>query len=103
MNKEKWIREILQSAKNIKPVASNPYMTPGAEAKLQQGVALNKLPLRWVYASAAVMLLLLVMNITIWSSKPQAKQTSGVQQLIQEYGWNHDDLYSINLSNHQHE
>jgi hypothetical protein len=103
MKKEKWIEEILQSAKEIKPVASNPYMATRIEAKLQQASPINKLPLRWVYASAAAMLVLLAMNITMWSSKSQTNQTSGVQQLMQEYGWSNNDLYSTNLSNNQHE
>jgi hypothetical protein len=103
MKKEKWIEEILQSAKDIKPVSSNPYLTTRIEAKLQAIEPINKLPLRWVYVAAAAMLLLLAMNITIWRSTARSSQTSGVQQLIQEYGWDNNDLYSMNLSNRKHE
>jgi hypothetical protein len=59
MKKEKWIEEILQSAKDIKPVSSNPYLTTRIEAKLQAADPVKKLPLRWVYVAAAAMLLLL--------------------------------------------
>jgi hypothetical protein len=103
MKKEKWIEEILQSAKDITPVASNPYLTTRIEAKLQSADPINKLPLRWVYVGAAAMLLLLAMNITVWRSTVQSSQASGVEQLIQEYGWSNNDLYSMNLSNSQHE
>lgn len=104
MNKEKWISDILQSAKEIKPVSANPYLATRIEAKLRQNTApVNSLPLRWVYATAAFMLVLLVMNITIWRSAHQTSQSSGVQQLIKEYGWSNNDLYSVNLSNRQHE
>ena len=103
MNKEKWIEEILQTAKDIKPVAPNPYMATRIEAKLQQAEPINKLPLRWVYISAAAMLLLLLINVAVWRNTSSTQQTSSVQQLIQEYGWNSNDLYSVNLSNRQHE
>jgi hypothetical protein len=101
MNKEKWIEDILQSAKAVQPVSSNPYMATRIEAKLEKAAAPGILPLRWVYASATVLVLLLVVNITIWRGNPSsAKETSGVQQLMQEYGWNsNDQLYSMNNSN----
>lgn len=103
MKKETWIEEILQTAKEIRPVASNPYLAARIEARLQEAVPVNKLSLRWVYVSAAAMLLLIIMNITIWRNTIQSSQTSGAQQLIQEYGWGNNDLYSMNLSNRQHE
>jgi hypothetical protein len=103
MNKEKWIEDILQSAKDIKPVSSNPYLTTRIEAKLQAADPINKLSVRWVYAAGIAMLLLLAMNITVWRSATTSSQTSGVQQLIQEYGWSNNDLYSMNLSNRSHE
>jgi hypothetical protein len=103
MKKEKWIEEILHGAKDIKRVDSNPYMATRIEAKLQKPAPVSKLPLRWVYVSAAAMLVLLTMNITMWSSPAKSSQTSGVQQLMQEYGWSNNDLYSTNLSNSQHE
>ncbi|MEI9810893.1 MAG: hypothetical protein WDO16_25125 [Bacteroidota bacterium] len=43
MDKEKWIEEILQSAKAVQPVPSNAFMITRIEAKLQQPVVLNKI------------------------------------------------------------
>ena len=105
MKKEKWIEEILQSAKEIQPVSSDPYMATRIEAKLQQPGLVNRLPLRWAYALVTTMLLLFVMNISIWRNKTQRQPaSSGVQELIQEYGWSSGkDLYSVNFSNRQHE
>lgn len=104
MIKEKWIEDILQSAKAIQPVSSNPYMATRIEAKLEKAAPVNILPLRWVYASATVLVLLLVLNITIWrGNTSSAKETSGVQQLMLDYGWSSNDLYSMNNSNRQHE
>jgi hypothetical protein len=105
MNKEKWIEEILQTAKEIKPVAANPFMATRIEAKLQQPAAVNKLPLQWVYASASVLVLLVVLNITIWrGNTSSAKERSGVQHLMQDYGWNdNEQLYSLSSLNKQHE
>lgn len=102
MKKENWIDDILQTGKEIKPVASNPYLATRIEAKLR-GQVNNKLPLRLVYVAAAAMLLLAAMNITIWSKPATTAQRPGVQQLMQEYGWSNDDLYSMNLSNRSHE
>ena len=104
MNKEKWIEEILQSAKEIHPLSPNPYMATRIEAKLQQPLRVNMLPLRWVYASAAVLLALLVMNISMLrNDRRRLSNSSAVQQMMQEYGWGNNDLYSMNLSNRQHE
>lgn len=104
MNKDKWIEEVLQSAKEIQPVASKAFMATRIEAKLKQPVQANTLPLRWVYASAAVLLVLLVMNISLLrNDKIQQSKSSGVQELMQETGWGNNDLYSMNLSNRQHE
>jgi len=103
MNKEKWVEEILQTAKGIRPVSSNTFLATRIEAKLQRPERVVTLPLQWVYVSAAVMLLLLLLNLSIWSSPVQSPRPSGVQQLVQEYGWSNDDLYSMNLSNRPHE
>jgi len=104
MNKDKWIEEVLQSAKEIQPVSSNAFMATRIESKLKQPVLANTLPLRWVYASAAVLLVLLAMNISLLrKDKKQQSKSSGVQELMQETGWGNNDLYSMNLSNRQHE
>jgi hypothetical protein len=104
MNKEKWVEEVLASVKQVQPVASNAFMATRIEAKLQQPSPVYKLPLQWVYASAAVLLVLLVMNISVLRrTATKQPSTPGVQQLIQENGWGNNDLYSMNLSNRQHE
>jgi hypothetical protein len=104
MNKEKWVEEILQSGKAIQPLLPDAYMVLRIEAKLQAPTQANILPLRWVYASAAVLLVLLVMNVSILRRDKQPMPgSSAVQQMIQEYGWGNNDLYSMNLSNRQHE
>ncbi len=104
MKKEKWIEEILQTAKEIKTVAANPYLATRIEAKLQEDVPADKLPLRWVYAAAAVLLFLFIANISILRTSPQSRtRSSDIQQLIQDYDLGNNDLYSISFSNRQHE
>src|SRR5258705_13888014 len=98
MNKGKWIEEILQSAKLIQPVESDPWLATRIEAKLQQQPGNGRISLRWVYATAAVMLVLLTINVTIWRNTAN-KQTSPVQQLVQEYDLGDHDFYSMNYSN----
>jgi hypothetical protein len=103
MNKEQWIKDILESTKGIKQVPSDPYMASRIEAKLQQPV-MRQLPVRWIYASLAVVVLLFIVNISIIRRTTSVQsESSGVNQLINEYGWGNDNLYSINLSNRPHE
>ncbi len=101
MKKEKWIDEILATAKEIRPVESNPYLASRIDAKLNDGIPINKLSLRWVFVSAA--LILLTLNIMVWRNSIQPSTVSNLQQLIQEYGWASTDLYSTNFSNPSNE
>ena len=99
MKKENWIEEVMQSTRGMRPVASNPYLVSRIEAKLQQP-ATGRIPVSWVYTSVAAMLLLVVANISVVSiNRSRRTESSNVQQLIREYGWNNDGLYSANLSN----
>ena len=103
-NKEKWIEDILNSTKGMTAVPSDPYLASRIEAKLQQPV-ISRLPVQWVYVSAAAMVLLFLMNISIMRRTVAAPegQSSGVSELMKEYGWSNDNLYSINLTNRSHE
>jgi len=101
MSKEKWIEEILQSVKSIRPVDTDPWLTSKIEGRLG---AMNKdikskIPLRWVYASATFVLLLLTINIVIWKNSVDNSKTKAMQQLIQDYGFANNDIYSIHYSN----
>jgi hypothetical protein len=96
MNREKWISEVLQSAKDIQPVASNPYMATRIEAKLQEIPPVSRVPLRWVLVSVTIMLTVLVLNVTIWNNSVQKSKADGLEQLIHEYGFANNDFYSMN-------
>jgi hypothetical protein len=100
MNKEEWISDILQSAKEIKPVAANPYMATRIEAKLQNAKGTTtSIPVRWVYATLAVMIVIVTANIFIWSHSSQLSEQKELRQIIQDYGWSSNDPYSIQFSN----
>lgn len=92
-NKEKWIDEVLQSAKTINAVESNAFLTTRIEAKLQQKPNAN-IPVRWVYATVVVMMIILFINISIWRNTNVTSNSNAMQQLVQEYGWTSNDLYS---------
>lgn len=100
MNKEKWIDDIVKMAKAVQPVSSNPWMATRIEARLQEPVTINKVSLQWLMASAALMIFLVVVNITLlrknMAEQPAASAT--VQSVINEYGWSNDDPYSANFS-----
>lgn len=102
MNKDKWIEEILQSTQGIQRVPANHYMPSRIEANLQK--AFQPLPTKLIYAYAAAIVLLLIINISVLIKSNASKtKGSGVQELMQEYGWNADNGYSLNSSNNQHE
>jgi hypothetical protein len=100
MNKEKWIDDIVKMAKAVQPVSSNPWMATRIEARLQEPVTINKVSLQWLMASAAVMILLVTMNITILRKNipEQPAASAAVQSVINEYGWSNNDPYSANFS-----
>lgn len=98
MKKEKWIEEIIAGAKEIKPVASNPYMASKVEAILQNEKATERISPRWLYTAAAAMVFVIMINVFAWRNASQTPPDHGLQQLVQEYGWNHHEFYSVNYS-----
>ena len=101
MHKEKWIDDILNTAKVVQPVSSNPWMATRIEARLRENVSTDKLSPQWLIATAAVMIVLVVVNITLLreNSTGQPAASASVQSVINEYGWSNDDPYSANFSN----
>lgn len=96
MKKEEWIDDILNSGKQLQPVGSNPLMAGRIEMKLQQNNSARLIPLRWIYACAACILVLIAFNVFVLISTSIARHDSnGVQQLIQEYGWSNDNIFSF--------
>ncbi|MEI9945047.1 MAG: hypothetical protein WDN26_12625 [Chitinophagaceae bacterium] len=95
MKKEKWIDEILQSAKGIRPMEANPYLHTRIEAKLQQDAPVQKIPLRWVYVTSVALLVLLFLNVSLWRTTTNAGQADD-QQLTQEDSWTINKNYSLN-------
>lgn len=100
MNKEKWIDNIIRSAGAVQPVTSNPWMATRIEARLQERVPAGRLSLQWLMTAAAIMIILAAMNIAVLRKNIAERPAvpSGVQSVINEYGWSNDDPYSANLS-----
>ncbi|HVT85536.1 MAG TPA: hypothetical protein VHD35_10045 [Chitinophagaceae bacterium] len=98
---EKWIEEVLQSAKGMHPAAVDPYLLTGIEARVQQlkrKLVVEQIPLYWVLAAAAAIGLLLVLNISLLRNEASPSKKSSLQELVQEYGWNNSDFYTMNDS-----
>lgn len=97
MNKEKWIDDIIQSGKELSPVTANPFLATRIEAKLRalEETQITKIvPALWVYVSAAAMLVLLIINVVLVNNTHvSAQKNTGIQQVMQEYGWGNNDLY----------
>jgi hypothetical protein len=101
MSKEKWIKDILQSGKDLSPVPVNPFLATRVEARISALGEKGSQPVlstSWVLASALAMTVLLVLNVLIWSTAtPSPKKTAGIQQVMQEYGWGNNDIYTMNF------
>jgi fucose permease len=97
MNKEKWIDDIIQSGKELSPVPANPFLATRIAAKLralEEEPLTRVVPARWVYVSAVAMLVLLIINVVLVNNTHvSAKKNTGIQQVMQEYGWGNNDLY----------
>jgi hypothetical protein len=95
MEREKWIDEILQSAKQIESIESNPYLPTRIEARLQQPVASSKIKLSYAVAALSLLLVILLVNVAVWrGSIAGLKQNNSIENLVKEYGWNITDFYS---------
>ena len=97
MSKEKWIEDIIQSGKELSPVTVNPFLATRIESKLKlpEDAQIKRIvPARWVYVSAAAMLVLLIINVVLVNNTHvSATKNTGIQQVMQEYGWGNNDLY----------
>lgn len=93
INKQEWIDEIIKSAKDVRPVQSNSFMVTRIESKLRKPAV--DVPMRNVYTIALAMAVLVIVNITTWRYSRPEKQDNNIQQLMQEYGWGSDNLYTL--------
>jgi hypothetical protein len=99
MSKEKWIEDILQTPRHIQPAGVHPFMAARVEAVLRQGgktASPARMPLKWVYVSAAAMAALLVLNVLAWK-RPAPEKHSGIQAVMQEYGWSNQRFYATDF------
>jgi len=99
MEKEKWIEDILQTSRHIQPVGVNPFIATRVEAALLkdgESASPARLPLQWVWVSAAAMMVLVLLNVLAWNRSP-APAKAGIQSVMQEYGWSGDRFYSADF------
>jgi len=99
MSKEKWIEDILQTSRHIQPAPVRPFLATRVEAVLRnkvQPASPARLPLRWVYVSAAAMAALLVLNVLAWK-RPAPEKQPGIQSVMQEYGWSNQRFYATDF------
>ncbi|MBS1566000.1 MAG: hypothetical protein JST39_16550 [Bacteroidetes bacterium] len=96
MNREKWIEDILQTSRQVRPVEVNPFMATRVEAALREdGEAASpaRLPLRWLWISVVCMAGLIALNVLSWN-RPLKPAQVGIQSVMQEYGWSGNRFYS---------
>lgn len=99
MEKETWIEEILQSARNIKPVASNPFIATRVLARLEnEKPVTERLSTRWSLVTATALIAIVAINILLWQNAGDSKNQSDIKQVIQEYNLGGNDGYSMNYS-----
>src|SRR5689334_14473043 len=99
MKKQKWIDGVLQSAKDIKPVSSDPYLATKVIGRLQTMPTFGRrMSLTSFYASIAAVIVIVAVNIFVWKISSKTTDETGVRQLIREYRLG-NDAYSLNYSN----
>lgn len=101
MSKQKWIEEVLQSAKHRQAAEVSPFLPLRVQAKLDRlREDTVRMPVRWALTLAAMITALLVLNISAWRNLPHPHKNSGLQQVMQENGWgqSESDVYFMNFS-----
>jgi hypothetical protein len=91
------VDEHLKSLEGMKEPETNEFFYTRLKAKMMNRQSGERISLRWVYATITIMLLILTVNIFAWRNVSASnKANSSIQQLVQEYGWTSNDLYSNN-------
>src|SRR5689334_5546070 len=99
MNKDQWIDDILQSAKNRKAVEADPQLVLKVNEKLKQGKAeVITISSKWIYATAAILIGLLFVNISAWHMVSSSRKNSASAS-VQQFDFGSQDIFSINYSN----
>lgn len=94
---DKRIDDILQSAKDIQPVAPGAGMIEAIETRLkkQEEKPASIISMKWLYATAAAMLIIVLLNVMVWSITSRNHEKTGIQTLMRENGWANNDIYFI--------
>lgn len=89
--------EHLKSLEGMKEAETSDFFYTRLKAKMMDRQKVEKISLRWVYATVTVMALILTLNFFAWKNiTVPGKSNSSLQKLVQEYGWTSHDLYSNN-------
>ena len=98
INSTSLVDEHLESLQEMKEAETDDFFYTRLKAKMSlHPNSKEKISMKWVYATAVAMLVILTINVFVWrNSNAIAKQSSSIQQLVQEYGWARHDLYSNN-------
>lgn len=94
MNREQWIDEVLQTAKTLNRAESNPYLHTRVRAKLEPAAA-KRMPVRWVLAAVAPVLVLLALNIQLWRKPAPQKSMPGIDNVLRDYDLDETALYAV--------
>ena len=89
--------EHLKSLEGMKEAETAEFFYTRLKARMMNRHTEEKISLRWVFATVMMLLLILTINIFAWRNTAVSnKANSSIQQLVQEYGWSVNDLYSSN-------
>ena len=92
------VDEHLESLRGMKEAETDGFFYTRLKTKMSfRQKNKGKISIKWVYATAMIMLAILIINVFVWkNSSAVVKRSSSIQQLVQEYGWASHDLYSNN-------
>ena len=96
MNKDKWAEEIINTAGKIDPVKASPALYDAIKGQLDKPSVIQMVSVKWMYAAAIAIGILLAFNISIWKNMI-TKDVGNEDPLYQsEFSLTGNNAYSLN-------
>lgn len=96
MKKDKWAEEIIGTASKIDPVKASPALYEAIKGQLDKTSVIQMVSVKWMYAAAIAIGVLLAFNISIW--KNIITKDGGNEEPVyrSEFSLTGNNAYSLN-------
>ncbi|HEX4957400.1 MAG TPA: hypothetical protein VFV46_04430 [Lacibacter sp.] len=86
MQQDQWVNEVLGSLEGLQKAPGNPYLHTRVLAALDTTTPIKRGPLKPLYALASLVLILLLLNVFLWSETGSASpENNSVTTTVSEY------------------